>query len=249
MTNHISATSFPSIPTESSAATAAPPPANVPPSSPPDIEPGVQAPRSSTVHESGAPTSIANTEAYPIDKRSHRHQMLELIAIPIHTVILIAAILTLYFAIEHEKVANELFKLSLRGTQYQNAFVLLDQSLEITDHLIQQDSVLEVLEHKTFNQKVRAEIEGALEKYQVLLFKGAVLEDKSLTPPEFWKPFVSDFCQMYETYPYIQEWWARQKTRQPYSGLSARYRDLNYECQGRSGNLIWRRGGGAAWLG
>jgi hypothetical protein len=165
----------------------------------------------------------------------------------VHVIILIAAVVTLYYAIAHEQVATELYELSLKGVQYQNAFTLLDQSLEFTDAILKEPGVRDILENKSFDPRATEAVNAALEKYQLILFKGSVLEQRHLTPEVFWKAFVSDFCEMYKRYPFIQAWWAGQKTRQPYSSLSSRYRDLNYECQGKAGEAYIN--GASEWNG
>jgi hypothetical protein len=152
----------------------------------------------------------------------------------IHTLILIAAIVGLAYAAKQLNVA-------VRGTQYQNAILIIDQSAETADRLRKENKLLDVLENKNYEKTSSEEVEEALERYQSLLFKASVLEENELMPAEFWTAFITDFCdRMYNRYPYIQGWWGRQKIREPYASLSERYRNLSYECVERGS-----RAGGA----
>jgi hypothetical protein len=141
----------------------------------------------------------------------------------IHTLILIVSIFALWYAAKQLTIA-------VKGTQYQNAIIVVDQSTDVSDQLIHQPKLLDVLENKNSDKEDQQMVENTLDKYQLLLFKASILQENDLMPVEFWKAFIADFCRLYEKYPYIQGWWGRQRTREPYNSLSQRYRDLSYEC-------------------
>jgi hypothetical protein len=149
--------------------------------------------------------------------------------------VLIVAIVALIVAGVMLVYTAKQLALAVKGTQYQNAILIIDQSSDLADRLRKQPKLLEVLENKTSDSASIEMTEDNLETYQSLLFKAAVLEENELMPAEFWSAFLDDFCsRLYNKYPYIQGWWGRQKVREPYASLSKRYRDLSSECVGHS---------------
>jgi hypothetical protein len=150
--------------------------------------------------------------------------------------VLIVAIITLIVAVATLVYTTKQLAIAVKGTQYQNAILIIDQSSDLADRLKKQPNLLEVLENKTSDSASIEKTEDNLETYQSLLFKAAVLEENELMPAELWSAFLDDFCsRLYNKYPYIQGWWGRQKVREPYASLSKRYRDLSSECVAHSG--------------
>jgi hypothetical protein len=154
----------------------------------------------------------------------------------IHSSILIFTMAILILTIGALWYAAQQLTIAVKGTQYQNAILIIDQSSDIADRLEKEPKLLQVLENKTDDKQSIESAEKNLEAYQSLLFKAAVLEDNQLMPAEFWSTFLADFCErMYKRYPYIPGWWGRQKVREPYATLSKRYRDLSNECVPNTG--------------
>jgi hypothetical protein len=139
----------------------------------------------------------------------------------VHLLILVVSIIAVIYAVSQLRVA-------VKGTQYQNAILVIDQSTDILDRLRTQPQLLGVLENKVTDQQAIQMVENALEKYQSLLFKASILQENDLMPVAFWKAFVADFCAMYK-YPYIEGWWVRQR-REPYISLSPQYKNLSDVC-------------------
>jgi hypothetical protein len=114
--------------------------------------------------------------------------------------------------------------------QYQSAITVIDQSTQVTDGLFKQDGLGDVLNSTTLDRAAIEKANESLEAYQSLIFKAALLKEKGLLPDDFWNAFALDFCSLYNNYPFIRAWWARQKDRRPYADLSQQYRNLGYSC-------------------
>jgi hypothetical protein len=136
----------------------------------------------------------------------------------------VVSVVLMFIAIKQTNVA-------VLTVQYQNAVAIIDQSTQLTEDLLKQQSLQGVLRGTSSDRVAVEKVDQSLDSYQILIFKASLLMDKELLPADFWKSFVTDFCGMYTNYPFVRSWWARQRERKPYTELSVRYRDLSYGCR------------------
>jgi hypothetical protein len=172
-----------------------------------------------------------------VDWISFLGSFLNAIAIVIAVVALIYAVRQTDFAakqteigLKQTDIALESLNLSLKGTQFQNALALIDQSFSVIEALKRQKNYIEVLKGTITTDSDVTPVEDVLELYQSQIFKASLLKDNNLMPPELWTLFVEDFCEMYNSYVFIKGWWGRQNVREPYSSRSLHYRQLSDAC-------------------
>jgi hypothetical protein len=142
-----------------------------------------------------------------------------------------AALLGVFVSVVLMFIAIKQTEVMVLTVQYQSAVAIIDQSTQVTEDLLKQPNLEGVLKGTNSERAAIEKVNQSLDNYQTLIFKASLLMDKKLLPPDFWNSVVSDFCGMYNNYPFISSWWARQKDRKPYTDLSARYRDLGYGCR------------------
>ena len=148
---------------------------------------------------------------------------LTLVTVALTFVATFVTVVLMFIAIKQTNVA-------VLTTQYQSAIAIIDQSTQVIDDLLKQPNLEDILRGANADRAASEKVNRSLDNYQTLIFKASLLMDKELLPSDIWSSFVSDFCGLYNKYPFIRAWWARQKDRKPYASLSARYRDLSYGC-------------------
>jgi hypothetical protein len=69
--------------------------------------------------------------------------------------------------------------------QYQSAITVIDQSTQVTDNLFKQPGLGDVLKSTNLDRVAIEKANESLEAYQSLIFKAALLKEKSLLPDDF----------------------------------------------------------------